>query len=212
MPASGAMTADEGGAVTPEPWGRNHEVAVLAMLEVLPGVGGALATVVGEVFDRRRARVREFATQVLDQAPPAELIERLRRDPRFGDLFVLAVERVARADWEPKRVAMGRVVVRALTEPAVIDESERLLDALHDLGALDFAVLAQLHAQTRHRPEGEGVGLTAIPGLAGAIGPLYRHGVLIQVSDYSLFYRSTPAADLLLGLVSMPADARSEGP
>lgn len=111
------MTAREE-SVEPQTWGRSHEVAVLAALELIPGVGGTLATVVEEVFDRRRARVHDLATGVLAQVAPADLIDRLRADPRFGDLFVLALERVARADWEPKRAAMGRVVVEALSTTA----------------------------------------------------------------------------------------------
>ena len=197
----------------PERWSGGHDIALLALIDAaaelaVPGFGGAFATAVGGILERRRARMSEFLTGVVASAPPDALLDRLRADPRFGDLFVNALQRVATAGWEPKRVAMGRVVLQALNgDEAEIDESERLLAALHDLEAADFATLARLHAETEARSgTNQGIVVDDVPGLQESLGALFRHGVLTQSSAFggAMAYSSTTRGEKLLALVWMP--------
>jgi hypothetical protein len=203
-----------------ERWGRGHEVALLAILELIPGVGGAVATIVDGILDRRRERGRDFGAQVLGEVVPEELLSRLRADYRFGDLFVAALERVAVTGWKEKREAMGRVVVQALNgDDAGLDESERLLTSLHELDRGDFAALARLDAERRARDEAGSkteIDQREIQGLGESIGPLLRHRALAQETAFgAMGYRPTPLGQKLLALVTLepgdPTERESAG-
>ena len=142
---------------------------------------------------------------MLQEVTSDELINRLRTDPRFGDLFVRTLESARTAGWEAKRQAMGRVVVQALRDDeAAIDDSGRLLSALNELEAPDFAALARLHETGLHRSPEKGIRLEEVEGLDGSLGLLLRHGAIVQSSGYgALVYRSTSVGERLLALVSM---------
>ena len=197
--------------VRPEQWGTAHEIALLVVLEVaaelvLPRSGGPLVTVAGAIFERRRQWVERLAAEVLSEVPSEGFLARLQADERFGDLFVKALRHVQDAGWEPKRRAMGRVVVQAYAgDDATVDDSERLLTALGELEAIDFAVLARLYAAATDAEQGV-VTLGAVEGLAEAVGALYRHGAVEQGSGYgALTYGPTDRGRKLLVLVTMSA-------
>ena len=100
---------------------------------------------------------------MLQEVTSDELINRLRTDPSFGDLFVRTLESARTAGWEAKRQAMGRVVVQALRDDeAAIDDSGRLLSALNELEAPDFAALARLHETGLHRSPEKGIRLEEV--------------------------------------------------
>jgi hypothetical protein len=187
-----------------ERWG---EVAVMAGLALVPTVGGSLSVVAGEMYERRRRRVAQFGSDVLADRSADELIDRLRSDERFGELFVRAATSVATTWWAPKRAAMGNVVRAALAgDDAAVDESEMLLLALERLDAPHFAALARLTESAATADEKAiGVASADVQGLtAPVLSALLSVGAVAQESAWGgLLCQPTDFGLRLLALVAM---------
>jgi len=181
-----------------------QEVVVLAGLSAVPYAGGPLSVVADELLARRRRRVAELGVAVLEGHDVEDLLDRLRSDERFGELFVRAAEATAISGWEPKRRAMGAVIRSALDgEDAELDDSELLIAALERLEAPHFAALQRLD-QAPDSKMGDAraeqdAGLAA-PVLAG----LLSTGAVSQGSGWGgMIYASSDFGRRLLGLVAL---------
>lgn len=185
-------------------WG---EVAVLAGFSLVPTVGGSLSVVAGEMFERRRRRIAQFESDVMVDRDPDELLDRLRDDERFGELFARAATSVAVTWWAPKREAMGKVVRSVLAgDEATVDESEMLLLALERLEAPHFAALTRLtEAAAGLADNTVGVASADVPGLtAPVLSALLSVGAVAQESAWGgLLCQPTDFGMQLLVLVSI---------
>ncbi len=182
------------------------EVAIVAGLAGVPHVGGPMAVVAAELFDRRRVRVAELGTDLLADYDAAEVLDHLRSDERFGEVFLRAAEVTAVSSWAPKRRAMGAVVRAALDgDDAQLDESELLLVALERMEAPHFAALQRVdQASGLLENDVAGVDCSDIVGLTPPVlAALVSLGTVTQESGYGgLFYRSSSFGRRLLALVT----------
>jgi hypothetical protein len=186
--------------------GRWLEVAVIAGLAVVPVAGGPMSVVADELFERRRRRIARLGADVLADHDADEVLDRLRTDERFGEIFVRAAEATAVSAWEPKRRAMGLVVRAALDgDDAEVDDSELVLIALERLEAPHFAALQRLDQATAPLGEREAVAAGDIPGLTTPIlAALISVGAAEQLSGWdSLVYKSSDFGRRLLALVTL---------
>ena len=111
---------------------------------LIPGVGGAIETV-ADVAARRRERAREMAESAAREAGGAdELLDAVGRNERVADLFLAAGSAAHRTALAWKRRAMGRVVGRAATDDALVDDNELLFRALSDLDGPEFGLLSRM--------------------------------------------------------------------
>lgn len=192
---------------SPEPdGGRWLEVAVVAGLAGVPVVGGSVAVVAAELFERRHARVSGLGADLLADHEPDEVIERLRSDERFGELFLRAAEATAVSSWGRKRRAMGAVVRAALDgDDAQLDESELLVAALERFGAPHFAALQRLDEASGCLEENvAGVDASHVVGLTPPVlSALVSAGAITQESGLGgFFYKSSDFGRRLLALVT----------
>ena len=129
---------------------------------------GLYAVVADELFDRHRHTSPRSGFELLVDHDADHVLDRLRNDERFGELFVRAAETVAVTWWKQKRAAIGKVVVHAVLDgdDATVDESEFLLLALERLEAPHFAALQRLARQARALEAKEvGVAGVDVPGI-----------------------------------------------
>ena len=181
-------------------------MAVVAGLSTIPIVGGPLSVVADELFERRRQRVAQLGSELLIDHDTENVLDRLRTDERFGELFVRAADTVAVTWWAPKRTAMRKVVRAVLDgDDAVVDDSELLLLALERLDAPHFAALQRLTTQAADLEEDKvGVSASAVAGMsAPVLAALLSVGAVSQQSGWGgLFYRPTDLGARLLALVT----------
>lgn len=186
------------------------EVAVVAGIAAVPAVGSSMSVVTQAVFDRRRSRVAELGDAVLADHDRTLIVERLRDDERFGELFVRTCESTALESWLPKRQAMA-LVVRAVIDgdDAELDEGELLIAALETLTAPHFAALQRLEDACKDlEPNIVGVYFQTVPGLTPAVlGALVATGAVEAQSGWGeagmggIFHRPTEFGRRLLALV-----------
>lgn len=121
------MTAYVG--ANPNPDGEPSRQMLAAVgLNLIPGVGGALARIYDHhVGERRAERAREMGDVALSYVEGEELVRRLSADERLSDVFVRAIDAATRTAHDGKRRAMGRVVGEAAADSARIDETELLV-------------------------------------------------------------------------------------
>lgn len=132
--------------------------AVVAGLNLVPGVGGALAAVADRALtDLRQERAREFGRSLMELATEEDVVRRLSTDERLADVFARAVAASVRTSHEAKRQAMARVVAGASTDGAKIDLAELLVWALEQLEAPHFRLLGELVAVDGDGDEVSGV-------------------------------------------------------
>ena len=125
------MTDEPGERIEPQSAAPSWtETGVKAVLALIPGVGGAIETVVADVAARRRERAREMAESAAREAGGADaLLDAVGRNERVADLFLAAGSAAQRTALAWKRRAMGRVVGRAAADEAFDDDSEMLYSA-----------------------------------------------------------------------------------
>jgi hypothetical protein len=182
------------------------ETGVKAVLALIPYVGGAIETVVADILARRRDRAGEMTEAAVREAGGADrLLDAVRRNERVADLLLAAASAATSTALAWKRRAMGRVVGRAATDDALVDESELLFRALSDLDGPEFGLLGRMATEKG--------GQDAVRALADAapqpvVSGLVRNGVVDTVGTFdgppvpvgvSQFGRS------LLDFVSEPA-------
>jgi hypothetical protein len=86
-----------------------------------------------DVDDRRRRRAGEFEEELLTAAggSPDELLERILKDERAGELFERAVQEALLAADERRRRALARAVAAGLgDDTAAVDEAPLLVRAI----------------------------------------------------------------------------------
>ncbi|MFA9430962.1 hypothetical protein [Egicoccus sp. AB-alg2] len=110
------------------------ETAVKAALSLVPGIGGALATIVGDELDRRRQSGRETAEFIIKGVADGDvLLQRLREHEQLSSIFAAAVEAGMRTTLREKRRAMAVAVSRAVLDEALVDEAQLIVAVLSDL-------------------------------------------------------------------------------
>jgi len=174
---------------------------VKAGLELVPWIGGALATLVGDIADRRRERVLDFAEVAIELVGDASgFLARLQANERVADMFVQAAFSAAGSSFEPKRRAMGRVVGQAATDDAQIDMSQLLIAVLIDLEAPHFHALGALAAARDPRSK---VAADDLPW--PVVAGLQRHGLIETMGTYNggtMIKELTPFGRQLLDYVT----------
>ena len=131
------------------------QVIVLAGVELVPGVGGAMARLLEATLEADRRRVAQVGNAAREATgDDGLLVRRLEQDERLRDMLLEAVEAGARSSHEPKRVAMGRVLAQAVNDDAQLDDSAALVHALAELDSPHFAIMAKLENRRRNLRKG----------------------------------------------------------
>jgi hypothetical protein len=112
------------------------------------GAATPLAIRVGHTALQRIRQVRHIAVRETGLSLP-EMAEWTATSDDHVEFLVRLLEAARRAGLEEKRVALGRVAARALTDDAALDESLLLLEAIDALDALHIRVLMAI---SRPRP------------------------------------------------------------
>lgn len=169
------------------------ETTAKAALALVPGVGGALATVVGDELDRRRRAARETAELVVAGVADSEiLLRRLREDEQLSSLFAAAIEAGMRSTLREKRRALAAAITRGVLDGAQIDQEHLVVAVLSDLDVPHLRALEGLRRRVDEAdPTRETLEHRAIEsqttGLSAPIeAALVRHGC-IQSSSASAF-------------------------
>jgi hypothetical protein len=158
------------------------ETGVKAVLALIPGVGGAIETVVADVAERRRERAREMAESAAREAGGADaLLDAVGRDERVADLFLAAGWAAQRTALAWKRRAMGRVVGRAAADDALVEDSELLFRALSDLDGPEFRLLSRMASDQGGQDE---VRALADAAPQPVVSALVRNGVMDTVGTF----------------------------
>ncbi len=137
------------------------DAAAAAALGMVPVVGSVMA----EGYRYSRAmdawRIRQMAESTRETVGDDNLIiQRLTEDERLVDLLAAAVDGARRSSFEPKRIALGRVLAQALTDDANILEDAALITALAALEAPHIQHLARLAAEP---PQPAPLAATVVP-------------------------------------------------
>lgn len=113
------------------------QTAIKVALNLVPYVGGALATIYEDWLGRRRARVERIAEVALAHYAKSDedFVRRLSEDPRLASLFVTALEAAAATAVEEKVTALGLLLADAAStaDTRTFDEKELMVLALADL-------------------------------------------------------------------------------
>lgn len=121
------------------PWG---EVVVIAGLQLVPLVGGTIATLASKSYEMDRQRVAELAERTRELVGDDELlVRRLQENKPLLDMLRDAAKSAARTSSRQKRRTMARVVANAVLDDVEINESAALLAALIRLDAPHFHYL-----------------------------------------------------------------------
>jgi hypothetical protein len=126
-------------------WG---ETGFLAVISMIPGFGSAFVLLFQKTLDddrRRAAQIAAAAQAVVDD--DVRFVERIAGDERLRAMLWAALDAGVRTPNEAKRVAMGRVVGRAINDDAQIDDSAALLQALAAFEAPHFVLMAQFQTK-----------------------------------------------------------------
>lgn len=133
-----------------EPW---TDTAVVAGLNLVPVVGGALGTVAARVLAGRRQGAATAGEAAIATAGNAHaLLELVQSDDRAAALLTDACAAAARTTLDDKRRMLGATIGRVVLEPARIDEAELVVAALQDLDAPHLTCLERM---IRAEDEGE---------------------------------------------------------
>lgn len=167
------------------------ESVAKAALSLVPVVGGALASVLGDELERRRSAARHTAELVAEAVGDGEvLLARLQGDKRLAATFAQAVEAGMRSTMDEKRRAMAKAISRAVLDIAEVDETQLVIAALEDLDVPHLRGLEDLRRRVdeERSPMESPVSRTIEGRDTGLIAPieaaLLRHGCI--------FNRTTP--------------------
>ena len=120
------------------------DTAFRAGLALIPGVGGAVQVVYGDVRARIAHRQWQTVQGVAEAVGPNQLGARLEEDPLLQAIFVAGVEAATKTGLESKRRLLARTVAAAALDKAKVDESQLCVEALRDLDGPHIAALARL--------------------------------------------------------------------
>lgn len=116
-----------------------------AAVQLFPGIGSAIGTLIGEYIPRRRQqRMAEFVRE-LNQALGAvqKRVEAAVLTDSAAGLVEQVLERVVRADADGKRAYYAAAVANTLAAPDLAaDQRERMMDALDALRPSHLRLLA----------------------------------------------------------------------
>lgn len=168
-----------------EPVPSRAETTIKAILNLVPWVGGSIATVYEDYMDRRRERLRHTVTAAAERLGDDgahRLVDRLSSDERFADLFWGAIEEASKSAVEAKRAAIGHALADASGESETeIDEYTLLVEALSDLDLPHLRTLQRINRFEQDRSMMNSlVSATPDPVLAA----LVRHGLIIENEAY----------------------------
>lgn len=157
-----------------------NETAIKAVLELVPFVGGAIATIFGDHMERRRGRIQETAAAAVDRVggDADRITDRLKSDERFADIFFDGLAAASRSSIEAKRVAIGHALGDAAMGEGELelDESQLLLKAMADLELPHLRALQRISRMEQTELMASLLQATPPPVLAALI----RHGLVIQ--------------------------------
>jgi len=132
---------DRGNAPSPA------ETAVKVALDLIPFVGGALSTIVEDHLERRRLRVRLTVEDAVDRlgGDETKLLDRLKADEDFADLFLEAVNAAAGTSLDAKRRAFAQALADGTQEAeGELDEVRLLIRVIDDLDLIHLRTMKRI--------------------------------------------------------------------
>lgn len=159
------------------------ETGIKAALALIPVIGGALAVVADDHMDRRRARVEQMVTEAVALLPDngEGLVQRVRDDEEFADLFFTAVRGASETHVEAKRRTFARLLADGMDEAqGELDEIALMMQAVEELDLMHLRTLKRLATFTHPGQLRSLVAATPEPVFAG----LRRHGLLKEEEQY----------------------------
>jgi hypothetical protein len=204
------------------------QTTIKVALNLVPYVGGALATIYEDWLSRRRASVERVAEVTLANYGKSdeEFVRRLREDVRLASLFVTALEAAAATAVEAKVTALGLLLADAAstTHARTFDEKELMVLALADLEwphvralreLAEYPSDAELYAELRSENVNavnedprrrERIQLVeSLP--RPVVAALVRHGLVSENAGYGLYVEgTTPFGRALLDYLERKPD------
>lgn len=131
------------------------------MLGAVAGAGTPLAIRVTQAGWRRIHDVRDVALRE-GHLSLDEIAKWAEESERNADFLVRLLDAARRASLEEKRIALGRVAARAMTDDAALDESLLFLDAIDAMDAPHIRVLATMAGPRPGEGQLEGHSVTGV--------------------------------------------------
>lgn len=123
------------------------EIWARAALSAVPYVGGPAEIVYSGYRNRAASRANAVLAMIADQfEEPSGLDIRLAASEPLDALFGRALRAAAESGLASKRTALGRVVVSALDDEALIDHAGLLVDVLAQIEAPHVRAMVQIRA------------------------------------------------------------------
>jgi hypothetical protein len=121
------------------------ETLVIAALNLLPGIGGALASVYERTSQRTRENIALAGAAAIAEAGDEELLlKRIQEDERLSYLFMNVCEVAARSAVAEKKLLLGKLLGRAVRDEAEIDRGELAERILRDLEGPHLRAMSEL--------------------------------------------------------------------
>jgi hypothetical protein len=121
------------------------ETLVIAGLNLLPGIGGALASVYERTSQRTRENIAVAGAAAIAEAGDEELLlRRIQEDERLSYLFMNVCEAAARSAVAEKKLLLGKLLGRAVRDEAEIDKGELAERILRDLEGPHLRAMSEL--------------------------------------------------------------------
>jgi hypothetical protein len=123
------------------------ETTAKALVSLVPVVDSPALVIWEDLRERVIARMDVTATEILEAVNADDLARRMAESPEFEALVVNALERASRTGYEPKRRLLGRVVINAALDDAMVDRSQLVEIALRDLDAPRVRALERIRSE-----------------------------------------------------------------
>lgn len=208
---------------------RGHlDIWARAAMSAVPYAGGPAEIVYSGYRNRATGRAMDLLGQLTEHfEDPAGLDARLASSEPLDALFGRALRAAVDSGLADKRVALGRVVVAALDDDALIDRSALLVDALAQVDAPHVAALVAIrHAVQLVQDRGEwpvrarGAGHEIISSVVN-VGREFEDSVIRALKNLGLLFAGeatdewfvhdlTPFGYELLGYLAAPGDAKGD--
>jgi hypothetical protein len=121
------------------------ETLVIAGLNLLPGIGGALASVYERTSQHTRENIALTGAAAIAEAGDEELLlRRIQEDERLSYLFLNVCEAAARTAAAEKKLLLGKLLGRAVRDEAEIDRGEIAERILRDLEPPHLRAMSEL--------------------------------------------------------------------
>lgn len=159
-----------------------HAIAAEAAVALVPWVGGAASVLVGHHYRRRAESYASALAESLTDEQLRDLEDLIRHDEQLQDLLLDGVEAAMKTRVDAKRRALGRILARAVSDPARLDEIELVQTSLAGIEAAHARVLSVFMEKQdrvlRSELEAAEPRLTAV--LSHLLAALTREGVIYQ--------------------------------